>query len=221
MRKKVVFFDVDGVLLNWQASFAKWLAYNRYRRLVERLPDRRVLDHLRLGEFITAHTYGMHETGIWKDGSSEFIDDLNEHAESADFHSMPPMVDGQTLAMLKNEGLSLHILTAGGGGSEVSRIGRRMNLALYFPGLFDGVHFLPHKGDKTLFMRAWEQDTGDNVIGIVEDKDSHLVDAAKAGYEAWGIRDFHNKAAQEEAFNIRWFSLTKGACLNIAEFVNA
>lgn len=199
MSKPVIFFDVDGVLLDWQASFADYCTTHLGRNITK-------------AHFQECKTYGLQDTGLFAEG--EFFQMLQDHEKSPAFSNLQPLVGGQWLYLVKQEGYSLHVLTAGGGGSLETRLSRRQNIALHFPAIFDRIHFMDYRGDKTQFMRDFEKRVGP-VMGIVEDKLEHLQDARLFNYRAWGIRDFHNRHSTSD--DISWFNTTAEACIDMTE----
>lgn len=166
MDKTVIFFDVDGVLLEWCKPFLQYL----YDMNILESPYRD--GPVRVSEFtgydFKSEVFDKVRPNIYK-YMKDFID--SEH-----WDNLSPLVPITTLEALKNCGYELRIL------SQVSNKKdrpRRVNqITRHFGAVFTDIHFTCHRTCKAKFVERFMKDNQCNVW-LVDDKPETVAKVAE------------------------------------------
>lgn len=166
MRAKIIATDVDGVMLNWDRSFERWMAIHHN---IVRNPE--------VTSYSCADRYGMDEDVIW-----ELIEEFNR----CDVQGyLPPFRDSlRGVRDLVAAGYRFIAVTSFG-GNETSARWRRNLLRELFGNVFDEILILPLCGDKTAALTKlvgvtdyWIEDNLKNAMtGAVLGFRTYLMDA--------------------------------------------
>lgn len=182
---RTIFFDVDGVLLDWTGPFLKYVNAP--------ISQDQITD------------YQMTKTGLWLD-TDAFMFDLKAFELTNEWQNLPALCQMTSLEALVNDGFTLRALTMCGHTPEV-KARRVFNLARRFGPVFSSVQFVQHNESKVKIV--WEHSLGDSsgYRGIlVEDKGSTLLECADFNVRAMGIRQPYNVADQLKPSKIGWFT---------------
>lgn len=183
-RRRVLFLDCDGVLLDWVRPFVQWLGI-----------DPTWCD--------TQPTYSLVSSGLFEDLEG-FLVKLHEFEQTNLWGSLPPLGTMLALQDLVNAGFELQVVTAL--EVDAATAARRVrNLTYHYGNVFSGVHVVPT--DKNEFIDKWAgfQPRGDDVeiVGLVEDNTSTLINSVDFGHRALGIKQPYNREAWKDR-NIEW-----------------
>ena len=183
--RKIIFFDVDGVLLDWSTGFLK-LARETGR--------------------LTKDNCALYDDGVLQGGNGcweltplfvnegSFWKTFHEFNESPAFDDLPLLVLPMHLEVLKNIGYELRVLSSVRGGLLKSR--RAMSLTRKFGAMFDGIHYSSKKAEwLTQFIRdANARSCTECAVELVDDKPSTIEDCWRVGIPATFMHTKWNSA---------------------------
>jgi len=159
-REKIILTDADGVLVDWNTAFDKFMA----RRGHPRVPETDTEYNISLRHNVTTH---------------QAMDYVKEFNESSDIAHLSPFADSvQHVRLLSELGFRFIVVTSISSHPD-AKIHRTNNLTDLFGDVFDDVHCIEQGASKASILMKWA-DTG---YFWIED---HMRQA-EAGYEA-GLR---------------------------------
>ncbi len=189
--KKTIFFDVDGVLLDWTGPFLKYVNAPISKDQVT--------------------NYDMTTTGLWLDREA-FMFDLRAFELTAEWADLPALCQMTSLEALVNDGYELHALTMCGHTPEI-KARRVFNLSRKFGPVFSGVHFVTHSESKVHWIENFFDSRSMHGLLpqyasiLVEDKGSILRDCHHSGaVYGVGIRQPYNRADEAKDGQTEWFN---------------
>lgn len=156
---KIILTDCDGVLLDWELSFARWIARQGYH-------------------FNPAHDgeYSIHDRyGVPRGQDTDIIGDFNH---SSDFEYLEPWRDAvEYVKKLAGEGWRFVVITTA--GSHPSTYGLRLNNLenVFGKDVVQSLHILPLHGDKGVELIKYK----DSGLYWLEDKPSNADLGLKYG----------------------------------------
>ena len=157
--RKVVFFDVDGVLLEW---FKPFIEYANECGVPLSFDD------------ITG--YNLELLPCW-DNPMHCFKMIGDFAKTDEWLNLPVLGHPTALHALKNMGYELRVL------SQVSNLeGQKRRIAalsnIYGP-VFSGIHFTTHKTKKSDWLVNFMEDAGDDPeVYMLDDKPETLLELA-------------------------------------------
>lgn len=159
-KEKIILTDCDGVLLNWNSEFDRFMADMGFPRLPNTQSD-----------------YGISTRhGISHRQADEFVREFNESRRIAD---LKPFADSvENVAILANLGFRFIVVTSLSDHPD-SQEYRARNLKDVFGDVFSGIHCLELGANKATALLSWEE----SGFFWIED---HMRQA-EAGHEA-GLR---------------------------------
>lgn len=171
---KIILTDCDGVLLDWEASFERWIALKGY-----------VFNPLYNDQYSINDRYGIpHGKG------SELVDEFNH---SKDFEYLKPWRDSvRYVKQLASEGWKFVVITTAGVHPDTYTY-RIKNLENVFgKGVIKSLHILPLHGDKGVELVKYK---GSGLYWI-EDKPSN----ADLGFK-YGLKPLLMTAPYNQSYN--------------------
>jgi hypothetical protein len=160
MKNKVILTDADGVLVNWNKAFEKFMSIEGY-------PKIEGTDH----EYNLTHRHGLDARRI--------LDYVAEFNESSEIAKLEPFADSvEYVKKLANLGFSFIVITSIS-DHPLAKINRTTNLTELFGPIFKEIHCIEMGASKYHTLLEWA-DTG---YFWIED---HMRQA-EAGYEV-GLR---------------------------------
>lgn len=201
--RKVIFFDVDGVLLDMMGPFCEQF-----------MAPMKVTD---------LETYGCHIYPPYNGDIQQMANDFKTFIESPAYGDLSPLCIMTSLEALVAMGYELQVITQSSGSTN-ARANRVWNLVKKFGPVFSGVHFTVFKQSKLEYINEWSHTnlTGaDKVYALVEDKpetvtetfdfstrkttkQGALVSTHVRGLKAIGIKQTYNKASWDNPGEL-WF----------------
>ena len=173
MTEKLILTDVDGVLLDWDAQFAKWMTIRGYSGLVN--PT----------SYDMAERYGIEPKIIYK-----MVEQFNCSAAFGFCEAYRDAIP--YVRMLANRGYKFHAITSMG-GDEYSRRLRGHNLREWFgDGVFVDFTALPLQGGKKEILSQY----AGSGLWWIEDK----LENAEVGLEV-GLRPILMSATHNEHYD--------------------
>jgi len=172
MNKKLIFTDVDGVLLNWEYAFNEWMEFQGH------IPVDNHKDH-----YSIAKQYSLPSNNV----GHNLIKQFNA---SAAIGFLPPLRDAQKyMEMLVADGHRFVVLTSLSTDKYAKEL-RTRNLIKLFGDCFEEIICLPTGADKddALAELAEKYGTG----WWIEDKPSNADAGANAGFDSILIEHRHN-----------------------------
>jgi len=169
MRDKVILVDCDGVLLDWEYHFYKWVKAEKSLT--------RKFDHYRVSEAIGISTKAGHKL-------------VQEFNSSGDMKYLSPLRDAIKYVRKLHEehGYIFHVITSQT-HNQMARNWRMQNLHNVFGDVFDGITILGTGEDKDEELAKWE---GTN-CWWVEDKPANIVMGNEFGLEGILMSHIHNQ----------------------------
>lgn len=188
--RKVLFLDCDGVLLDWTQPFLQWHA----NKIGGPIMHASMVEH-----------YDMTKTGKWPNRDA-FFEDLRAFEKDDAWAALPPLCTAMALQVLVNAGVELRVLTLAGHTKDC-RARRVRNLSYHFGNVFSGVHFVTAEEPKHEWLAKWSDKNrvgyDVDLLGIVEDKYTTLVDCYKYGITPYGIRQTYNREGWSDS-SLNW-----------------
>ena len=171
MSEKLILTDCDGVLLDWQRGYEKWMGSKGF---------------LKVDDYDQT-AYGLHiHYGIPKDQSRELVRQFNTSASIGFLEPFDEAVKYTTELFLK--GYRFVVITSLSKDEHAIML-REMNLDIVFGRIFQDVICLDTGADKDEALAQW--------VGKakywVEDKFENAVVGADLGFETFMIEHEHNK----------------------------
>lgn len=192
--RKVIFFDVDGVLLDMMGPFCEqFMAPMKATDLED---------------------YAISVYPPYNGDAGKMAADFKAFIESPKYRDLAPLATITSLEALVAMGYELQVITQSSGSTE-ARAGRVWNLVSRYGPVFSGVHFTVYKQSKLEYMNEWchvNLTGADRVIALVEDKpetvtetfdfssrkqtkQGALVSRHMRGLYAIGIKQTYSKAS--------------------------
>jgi hypothetical protein len=190
MTRKVIFFDVDGVLLDMMGPFAR--------------------DYMNGMDPNKFEQYGIHVYPPFNGDVLKMAEAFKTMIETPVYGNLEPLCVMTSLEALKAMGFELQVITQSSGTTN-ARTNRVWNLVKKFGPVFSGVHFTVYKQSKLEYINKWAGDNlsgADHVVALVEDKPETVLevldwkvrkDASRhiRGMRAIGIKQTYNKDTWE------------------------
>jgi hypothetical protein len=173
---RIILTDVDGVLLEWEDHFSKWMA-------VKGFPQLENTDH----EYDMSIRYGIH-----KDLSRELVREFNK---SAWMSTQPPMPDAQTwVKLLHAEGWTFIPITSQTSDIPAQELRKRRLAELFGDTVFTNF-FILETGDHKDAALAEFHGTG---LWWVEDKWTNAKKGLKYGLRPLLYNHDYNQGLEDE-----------------------
>lgn len=201
--RPVIFFDVDGVLLEYTRSFLEFCFAVRGRWTLDTRP--------KLGDI---GVYDLFSTGHWP--TKELLyGDMAAFNDSNQWLQTPALVSMTALESLKNVGYEVRALTMVS-ATDAVRARRVIVLSQKFGPVFNGVHFCSFQHSKLeLISHFADEHPHQDVLGIVEDKPDTLIEFAESPrFRAFGVKHQYNCEAWGKP-GIEWFESTDEVCTQL------
>lgn len=172
---KTILTDIDGVVLDWSASFFKWMGQK---------------GHLMASEDYGSD-YGLHNLfRMTEDKILGLIDEFNRSAHIGFLSPMPNAV--YYIRLLRERGYKFVGITSLGGDCYSQRL-RTINLVQEFPNCFEDMIYLPLRGNKTEALAAKKEEFGPNVHTIwIDDHITNAFAGEKLGFKTIVYSHTHN-----------------------------
>lgn len=201
MTRKVIFLDVDGVLLDMMGPFAR--------------------DYMNGMDPNTFEQYGIHVYPPFNGDVSKMADAFKDMIEKPIYGNLDPLATMTALEALKAMGYELQVITQSS-GSTAARCNRVWNLVKKFGPVFSGVHFTVYKQSKLEYIDQWASNNlsgADRVVALVEDKPETVLETQSfigkcrhvRGIKAVGIKQTYNRATWD-APGTYWYSGVDAFC---------
>jgi uncharacterized HAD superfamily protein len=179
MKEKHILTDCDGVLLNWNRSFEKFMADQGHPVLQDQVHEYDI--HLRHGL-----TYEMQ----WK-----YIREFNE---SPIIRELFPLSDAvEQVKELYAEGFKFTVITSLSNNPESKKY-REENLKYLFGNIFKEIICLPTGSDKRSTLEQWK----DSGLFWIEDHANNAVAGYELGLNSILIRHPYNQEFDTDNFHI-------------------
>jgi len=192
MSKPVVWFDADGVLLDFMSPFTKLPEFTRNNVKLSDIKD-----------YDLAKYFGEGEVG-----KARFKTALADFYATSQFASLDLLVNPVLLIALKQAGYELRVITKVPEG--VGRHARRLNLAQYGD-VFSEVIIVDPNTCKVNFLRQWQHLKEPSAEYIVIEDDPNFLWSADVdnAFTVYGIRHTYNQYIEDKLENVWMYNNTK------------
>lgn len=168
MYKPVIFFDVDGVLLEWFDPFLKYLYENN-------IAESPFGGKLKTSEF---NGYGIEHSRQFAHMGKTIYSHMKAFIDSEAWDDLKPIAVITHLETLKNAGYELRVLSQV--SSNKDRIRRVQNLTRHFGGVFEDMHFTCWRTKKENFIRNFAIKNSCHVF-LLDDKPDTVKAVGEVG----------------------------------------
>ena len=184
MHKKIVFLDVDNVLLDWSYGFWKWVTKHGYTSK----PFEVVSD---------IQNYNSAIYFEWDD--EQMMHHITEFNSSSDFAKLGPMSGAiRAVKELYEAGMAIRIVTAPGTGSHI-QASRRENLLSVFGDVFDEIDFVDLSHTKEHLIEPFR----DSGCAFVEENIRHAKKAEEMGLMPYVLAAGYNSVYKGLPYSIQ------------------